>query len=329
MAELSVRERVERLRRTGIAAEPAASKAAAEPGTAGPIEPAPPSGSSAVHEPVSAVASEPAAGGQQRGLAGRLARFAAQPKPSPVRPAAAQPQEHHAASAWDHGQLDPGLAPDPQDEADLAEPEQKRAPAAAPSPAAQAPNLSPGQRARLAQMKRSAAARAEEQRALKQQENARHECAQNELATWDDPSRPASSAFSAEEWLAACEANPGCVVVEMHKPAERGLVAISREKLGAVLSAPFHRSMLVAEPVAKANGMSEAPHIEVHHLDDDLGVFRYVLVMSQQQQQSKEVQRLMLAPGAVLRMNHSQESLAQREPKTQNRLARFAGPRGG
>lgn len=178
-------------------------------------------------------------------------------------------------------------------------------------------------------MERTTGARAEEQRALKQQEDARREHAQKEVSTWDDPSRPASSAFSSDEWNAACEANPGCVVVEMHKPDERGLVAIAREKLGEVLSAPFHRSMLVAEPVAKTSGMISAPHIEVHHLDDDLGMFRYVLVMSQQQQHSKEVQRLMLGPGAVLRLNHSEDSLAQRQSKPQNRLARFAAPRGG
>lgn len=99
---------------------------------------------------------------------------------------------------------------------------------------------------------------------------------------WDDPTRPAGSSYSAEEWLAA-EDDGKNVVFEMVKPDEIGLCAIPAEAMNAVEKILYARSLIVSEDVLHAERWPV--HASIIHRDDVLGqrgVMRYRLVRSEE-----------------------------------------------
>lgn len=58
---------------------------------------------------------------------------------------------------------------------------------------------------------------------------------------WDDPKRPAGSAYSLEDWLQAEADNPECTIMEVQKPEDRALIAKSRDAMDVIL----HRSLVI------------------------------------------------------------------------------------
>ena len=95
---------------------------------------------------------------------------------------------------------------------------------------------------------------------------------------WDDPNRPAGTGYTEEEWLAAEAAHPGCVVYEILKPAERGLVAMPSVATDPLLK----RSLVILEAVDTQWKGNATARIE-HH--GELGVFSYLVVRSEAERQ--------------------------------------------
>lgn len=95
---------------------------------------------------------------------------------------------------------------------------------------------------------------------------------------WDDPNRPAGTGYPEEEWLAAEAAHPGCVVYEILKPAERGLVAMPSVATDPLLK----RSLVILESVDTPWKGNATARIE-HH--GELGVFSYLVVRCEAERQ--------------------------------------------
>lgn len=127
---------------------------------------------------------------------------------------------------------------------------------------------------------------------------------------WDDPNRPAGTGYTEEEWLAAEAAHPGCVVYEILKPAERGLVAMPSVATDPLLK----RSLVILEAVDTPWKGNATARIE-HH--GELGVFNYVVVRCE-----VERQKNIWADGSkmVIRDGPPQEEQA---PKERTRADRY------
>lgn len=98
---------------------------------------------------------------------------------------------------------------------------------------------------------------------------------------WDDPSRPAGSSYSIEEWLAAEDGGKN-VVFEMVKPDETGLCAIPAEAMNGVEAILYSRSLIVSEDVPDAARWPA--HATIIHRDEVLGqrgAMRYRVVRSE------------------------------------------------
>lgn len=128
---------------------------------------------------------------------------------------------------------------------------------------------------------------------------------------WDDPSRPAGSAYSEEEWAKVEADNPGCIVLEMVKPGERGLVAMPSDAIDPWLS----RSMVIQDTVEspwKANASARM----IHH--SEFGAFRYLIVRSENIAKQYD-----WASGATLVFrSRADEEATDRQP---SRAERFRG----
>lgn len=120
--------------------------------------------------------------------------------------------------------------------------------------------------------RRSASAEAEEEALLRTVRSEASAFVSPKL-DWDDPARPAGSAYSEEEWAAAEAANPGSIIMEMHKPEDRALMAMPKDGLDTLLA----RSLVIQESVDspwKANATAKITH------HGEFGVFKYVVVRS-------------------------------------------------
>lgn len=98
------------------------------------------------------------------------------------------------------------------------------------------------------------------------------------MEEWTDPRRPAGSAYTEEEWSAAEEQNPGCVVTEVLKAQERALVVKHRDGTDDVL----HRSLLIHQQAASPWSGHATAAME-HH--GEFGKQRYAIVRSQEQRE--------------------------------------------
>lgn len=330
----SVQERIARMR--AAAAAPAVANH--EAGQHDQVEPAGPAHRRAASAPAPAAPPAPA-------RLSRAQRFGPPPKrdrrgepgPVPVREHASPVQA--AESAWDAGlPLDdlvheaeqdlhedyPRALASNSDEAPArpaghaGKPSSTPARVAGPAGVVTQPQPeSPGQRARRLAHTAQQRQTQPEQVQLPQQEGS--------PTAWDDPSRPHGSVYSAQEWEDVQRQFPQHVVFEMHKPHERGLVAVDEQKLGPVLAAALRRSLLVTQSLAQESGLADVPHAVVHQKDPELGMFSYVLIFSQQQLECADARRLMLGPGITLRMGHTEESLQQERNTFRSRAQRYGG----
>jgi hypothetical protein len=102
-----------------------------------------------------------------------------------------------------------------------------------------------------------------------------------------DDLRPAGSHFSVEAWLEVEAANPECIVYEIHKPKEVGLVAAPLDKLSAgggdkgLYAMLLRRSLVIAESCSAGFPYLKESTVKIEHFDKVHGTFRYLLVRSQ------------------------------------------------
>lgn len=92
-----------------------------------------------------------------------------------------------------------------------------------------------------------------------------------ESLQWDDPDRPAGSAYSAQEWADAMTQSPDKTVFEVLKSEERALVTKDRDANDVVL----HRSLVVHE-MAHSDWRDHATISMEHH--GPFGLQRYVVI---------------------------------------------------
>jgi hypothetical protein len=96
----------------------------------------------------------------------------------------------------------------------------------------------------------------------------------------DDDPRPAGSQFSVEAWDKAEAENPGCIIFEMHKPSEVGLVAVSTTDLDGPRQILLRRSLLLGGRVADDFPFRGRVCAKIEHWTPDMGTFHYQVIRS-------------------------------------------------
>jgi len=138
---------------------------------------------------------------------------------------------------------------------------------------------------------------------------------ESRLLAWDDPTRPAGSAFSREEWEAtrAESAFARPIVFELHKAAERGLVVLDASNLAAVHAMFLEQALLIDERL----GAHEAWHnasARLEHVGQDTVRWTYRVVHA-----AEAHERVLGLRGARLRTGGAVDQAAEPTP----------APRGG
>ena len=103
---------------------------------------------------------------------------------------------------------------------------------------------------------------------------------QERRLAWEDPGRPAGSAFSQQEWAAA--AAGGFLVMEVHKAAERGLVQMDPTQLDVVHRLFLDRALLIDEKLGDQHPAWFNASARLHHYTHELGRWNYRVVHPQE-----------------------------------------------